>query len=72
MSGIDSASNEILVQLADIAVRRQAAREKCRAFERSEMKCSMQGAERLRKYKSELENLEFELEIAVKKWTAVG
>lgn len=65
----ETLSQETLLQLADIAVRRQATREKCQAFARSDMKCTIQGTERLRKYQRELETLELEMENVVKKLT---
>lgn len=71
MSTLDPAAQQTLLQIAEIASKRQVLKEKCRSIERSDFKCTMQGVERLRNYKRELDQVELALESAVKEWDAM-
>ena len=71
MSTLDPAAQQTLLQIAEIASKRQVLKEKCRSIERSDFKCTMQGVERLRNYKRELDQIELALESAVKEWDAM-
>ena len=71
MSTLDPAAQQTLLQIAEIASKRQVLKEKCRSIERSDFKCTMQGVERLRNYKRELDQVELALESAVKEWDAL-
>ena len=68
MSILDSSAQQKLLQIADIASRRQAMVERCRCIEKSDFKCTMHGVSRLRSYRKELDEIEQELESAVKQW----
>lgn len=68
MPTMDESAQQQLLHIADIASRRQAMMDKCRNIEKSEFKCTMHGVERLRHYRRELDQIEQELEFAVKKW----
>ena len=68
MNNLDSSAQEQLLRIADIASRRQAMMEKCRCIEKSDFKCTMHGVARLRNYRHELDQIEQELESAVKQW----
>lgn len=68
ISNQDPSAQETLLRIATIASRRQLAMEKCRSIERSDIKHTINGVERLRSCKLELEKLESELESAVKNW----
>ena len=71
MSTLDPNAQQTLLQIAEIASKRQVLKEKCRSIERSDFKCTMQGVERLRNYKRELDQIELALESAVKEWDAM-
>ncbi len=71
MSTLDPNAQQTLLQIAEIASKRQVLKEKCRSIERSDFKCTMQGVERLRNYKRELDQVELALESAVKEWDAL-
>ena len=71
MSTLDPAAQQTLLQIAEIASKRQVLKEKCRSIERRDFKCTMQGVERLRNYKRELDQIELALESAVKEWDAM-
>jgi hypothetical protein len=71
MSTLDPTAQQTLLQIAEIASKRQILKEKCRSIERSDFKCTMQGVERLRNYKRELDQIELALESAVKEWDAM-
>lgn len=68
MSILDSSTQQQLLHIAAIASRRQAMVEKCRCIEKSDFKCTMHGVARLRTYRRELDEIEKELESAVKQW----
>ncbi len=68
MTTLEPSVQQVLLQIADIASRRQVVKEKCRSIERSDFKCTMHGVERLRTYRKELDLIESELESAVKQW----
>ncbi len=67
---MDSNTQQTLLLIAEIASRRQALMERCRCLERSDIKCTMQGVERMRNYRRELDKVESELESAVNQWNA--
>ena len=71
MSTLDPNAQQTLLQIAEIASKRQVLKEKCRSIERSDFKCTMQGVERLRNYNRELDQIELALESAVKEWDAM-
>ena len=71
MSTLDPNAQQTLLQIAEIASKRQVLKEKCRSIERSDFKCTMQGVERLRNYKRYLDQIELALESAVKEWDAM-
>ena len=70
MPTMDESTQQQLLQIAEIASRRQAMMDKCRNIEKSDFKCTMHGVERLRHYRRELSQIEQELDFAVKKWDA--
>ena len=70
MSNLAETEQQQLLQIAEIATRRQVVMEKCRCIEKSDFKCTLHGVERLRYYRRELDQIERELETAVKKWDA--
>ncbi len=70
MSDLEETAQQQLLKIAEIASRRQVVMEKCRSIERSDFKCTMHGVERLRHYRRELDEIERDLETAVKKWDA--
>jgi len=70
LSSLDPSAQQTLLHIAEIASRRQVVKEKCRSIERSDIKCTMHGVERLRIYRRELEQIELDLEAAVKEWDA--
>jgi hypothetical protein len=68
LSTLDYTAQETLLKIANIASRRQIALGKCRAIEKSDIMRTMNGVERMKAYRRELEQIELELEEAVRLW----